>query len=462
MLLAWGRPAWASASGKETVAVAPLDAGARREAATVERRLATWIAGDPRFAFVDVGDAARTAAANRAAKAAPALKAGLTAYDGMNYQGALDRLDNAVRLYQHTDLARHLDDLLDAYAARTLALYYAGRVADARNQLTDLFTLDPSYTLPASRMTPEVAKLASQVRDTVRGADPTSLEVHADPVPAQVYVDGHYAGVTPVVVPHLLAGHHFVTARADGYAVAYKQGLAAPGQIITVHLDPASRGPKLLALERGLAAGLDGRTPSRPAAAIARFASADAVAAIGVSTTDTGLARLIGVRVAADGHILAYAQTTLPHDGAGPAIDAFASLLHDHDRPRGPGGAPITALSPGGGLGMRGWGYVTGGAGALVLAAGVAVGLTAASTGARARAVPQADNAIYQKLLGQARGEALTANVLYGVGAVGLGVGLYMVLAGGHPTPAASDGNVFSLAPTVLPGGFAVTAAGRF
>lgn len=463
VLLASVRPAVASTSGKETVAVVPLEASARGRAATVERRLETWVAGDPRFIFVDLGAAARRPGVHRAAKAAVDLKAGLAAYDTMQYQQALALLDKAANLYQRSDLAHHLDGLLDVYAARALALYYAGRVADARNQLTDLFTLAPTYTLPASRMTPEVAKLASQIRGTVRGTDPTSLEIHSDPVPAQVYVDGHYAGVTPVVVPNLIAGHHFVAARADGYAVAYTQGLAAPGQIVTLHLDPAARGPRLHTLERDLAAGLDSRNPSGPAAAIARFAHAASVLVVGVSTSDTGSVHLIGVRVAADRHILAYSETNLPSSGSGPAIDVFAGRLHAHDRPRGPGGRPITALSPAGhGLGMRGWGYVTGGTGAVALAAGIAIGLTASATGAKARAVPQADNATYQKLMGQARGEALTANVLYGVGAVGIGVGLYLMFAGGHSAPASSDSSVFSLAPAVVPGGFAVAVAGRF
>jgi hypothetical protein len=105
-------------------------------------------------------------------------------------------------------------------------------------------------------------------------------------------------------------------------------------------------------------------------------------------------------------------------------------------------------------------GYAIGGAGVAALAGGLVAGLAANSAYQdEKKAAAAGDLPKFESLRDQAKSRALTADILYGVGAVGVGVGTYLVLSApsaAESTPPLSVG----LAPTrsgallVLAGGF--------
>jgi hypothetical protein len=105
-------------------------------------------------------------------------------------------------------------------------------------------------------------------------------------------------------------------------------------------------------------------------------------------------------------------------------------------------------------------GYAIGGAGVAALAGGLVAGLAANSAYQdEKKAAAAGDLPKFERLRDQAKSRALTADILYGVGAVGVGVGAYLVFSApsaAESTPPVSVG----LAPTrsgallVLAGGF--------
>lgn len=457
----------------EAVVVVSTDDGSASAAPQIAHDLMAWGAHSGKYTEVDVatkvmggGPATRAAAA---ATGAAKLKAGLAAYDALTYDTALTDLADAEQAYLSADARTHLKGLLDVYAARALALYYAGRVPDAKTQLVDIFALDKGYVFDKTRTTPEVQKLAEAVRATETKLSPADLEIQTSPAGAQVWVDGRYVGISPTEAKGLIPGNHLVTVVRTGDAFSQRQVVAAPGKIVQVDLKPAPGAAKLHQLLQGVKRGFASRTWSEPVAAVANWANADQVLAVAVRTgTESGL-HLDAARVARDGHLLAVMSTHV-QGGAGldAAVAAFATRLHAKDLPRGPNGQPITTL---GGFGSpQLYGAITGGVGVAAIVGAVIMGVTASGTAARARAVPQLDETLYKNTLGQARSQALVADVLYVIGAVGAGVGTWLFLkkpagaAAPAPAPSGMGENApfFSLAPVPLPGGAGLTVQGRF
>ena len=462
----------ARAAVKEAVVVVPADPGSASAAPAVARALEAWSAKSGRYSPVSVaekamgdGPATRQAAAKTGAAK---LQAGLTAYDSLSYDEALADLDAAAKAYLDSDIRDHLQGLLNVYGARVLALYYAGKVADARNQLIDIFTLDHDYAFDKTRMTPDVQQVVNGVRATQAKVPTTSLEVQTSPANAQVWVDGNYVGVSPAEAKGLTTGYHLVTVVRPGYAFSQSRQLAAPGKLVEVKLQAAPGQAKLDALLKGVAVGFKKQAWSRPEAALARWAGAKQVLAVSVRTGSEKGLHLDAARVANDGHLLAVSSADVPSGGGlAQAVMAFAAGIHKTDRPRGPNGEPITTLSTGLSLGgPKLYGAILGGVGVAAIVGGVVMGLSANGTAAKARAVPQLDDALYQKTLSQARGQALVADILYAVGIVGAGVGSWLLLkpTGGAAAPsnAPAGGDVFSLAPVPVPGGAAVMIHGSF
>lgn len=140
--------------------------------------------------------------------------------------------------------------------------------------------------------------------------------------------------------------------------------------------------------------------------------------------------------------------------GAPPALRAApeaapASSLTP--APPAPAGAEESARGS-----RRRWAWIAGGAGVALAAGGVAFGLGANAALDDQRAASRAgDLTAYNDARDRARSRALVADVLYGVGAVGLGAGLYLGLTSRGPVAAGA-----AIVPTQ--GGLALVAGGEF
>jgi TolB-like protein len=121
---------------------------------------------------------------------------------------------------------------------------------------------------------------------------------------------------------------------------------------------------------------------------------------------------------------------------------------------------PVSEPAPKKGSSRKTWGWTVGGVGAAALVGGVVSGLSAKSAyDAEKAAAAAGDIPTFESKRDTAKSRALMADVLYGVGAVGVGVGAWLIFTG--PSASESPPSVsLGLAPTssgalvVLAGGF--------
>lgn len=464
-----------ASAASEAIGVVAMSRSSERDAVALEAVVQSWAIRSAKIDFYDVSDQARAkdleAREKKASEAEEAYKRGLAEYDGMSYESSLAAIERAIELYEQTDLTRHLDGLLKSYSIRALALFYAGQVSQAKNQLTDLYTLQPTFAFEGGRLTPDIEGLVDEARSSVEQAPPTTLEVQAQPGFSKVFVDGRYLGVTPLEAKKLTPGNHFVTVLGTGKAFAQERHIAAPGQIARFKLNPAEGGRALLGRLEAIKTGVRAKKVSEPGVGLAKLAGADQALLIGVAATETSTLRVYAYRIAKDGHIQAAAETVIPNipTKMTAKMDAFLDTVHGKDLPRGPNGSPVKVLQDAGGPFPLS--YVIGGAGGAFIVGGAVMGVLASGSRSKAQSLPNipANDGTYASHISAMKSQSLMANIFYGVGVVGLGVGgyfFYMEMKDGQPAggaPAEGGSDPFtSIMPVPLADGGAVVIQGSF
>jgi TolB-like protein len=119
--------------------------------------------------------------------------------------------------------------------------------------------------------------------------------------------------------------------------------------------------------------------------------------------------------------------------------------------------SPADAAPGAAGSSRRTWGWTLAGSGLALVAGGAAFGALASSAYTDEKAAAAAgDLARYESLRTQVKSRALTADVLYGLGAVSLGTGAYLLFT----SPRAPRPIAFTVTPT--PSGAVAVVAGEF
>jgi hypothetical protein len=163
-----------------------------------------------------------------------------TLQKGLDALGQLE-LEEAVGLLQ--DAVDHLvvvlpyikkQELADAMVALASAHAQQGRRRASNAVLIRLLTWRADYEIDPQQYPPAMVAQVEEARRAVMKQARGEVRVESEPPGAQVFVDGRYVGVTPVVATDLLVGEHFVTFKKLGY----KKGLRvaqvsarAPGQV---------------------------------------------------------------------------------------------------------------------------------------------------------------------------------------------------------------------------------------
>ncbi len=458
-------------AARATAIAVPLEPRLAREAATVSYVVQSVLRQSPRVDYVDLAERAQGGAAReRAAKGEAAkkvLEEGRLAFDGFEYDAAAAKFQEAIRLYEESDLSRDFAGLLQALALLGATHYFNGNLDAARQAMGRLLSLRPDYVFDATLFPPPVLELAEQVRAEVVAASNNPLEVQVRPVPARVYVDGVFRGISPVSLAKLAGVEHYVSAVAPGYAFAQEKHRAGPAAVAKITLKPAAEGRALAGLLRDLEKGFRAGQVHQQGAKLAQWAGVDEVIVGGISGGPGSKLEIVLARIASDGHVasIARGEVSLRDAAAMQTVAALAmKVASPPDLPRGPGGAPVfTALEVGGGFGAREWGYVSSGVGAALLLGGGFFALQASQAAARAKGTPQVEQSLIERRIADARSKALFADSLFAAGAVAAGVGIYLILPKGESAEIESEEeDPFALAPVPLSGGAGVVFVGSF
>lgn len=91
-------------------------------------------------------------------------------------------------------------------------------IVSAETAFRRALLLDPSLTFQVDRYeNPRLEEPFLAAQKSISDAPKGKFRVDSTPKAAEVYIDGSYAGITPVEVPNLGVGEHFLTVRRDGY-----------------------------------------------------------------------------------------------------------------------------------------------------------------------------------------------------------------------------------------------------
>jgi hypothetical protein len=443
----------ASTGPTVTVVAIPLDAAARAEAARLTHFAEQAVARSGRLELVRLTDALDTGGRREreasAADAAAAMKEGQKAYDELDTQQALQQFDKAVRAYEAGDLSRHFGELIRARVMKAASQVANGENTAAQLEIRSVLAMDPRAQFSPNFFPPDEMAFVEKERKSALAAAKTSLSVRTEPVPAQVYVNGEFRGVSPVSLTDLTPADHYVTVVAPGYALAQRR--AREGETVLT-LKPVAAQKALQTATEKAARKPEGPDRDMALRELGTLAGVSQVLALlvrggaGAGPLDVTALRLD----VADGHNQAWALATVPRgEGMAAGSDALLTGLVSEDAPR-QGGKPVTHFS-GGSATRRTVGYVLMATGVAMVAGGVYFGMEASAKEDDFRRAPQ-NSARAKDLKDTGKTYALVADVgvIAGLAAAGLG-GYFAFADGGGSSSSKAPAPVSPATPTRAP-----------
>jgi hypothetical protein len=422
----------AAAESTVTVVAIALDAAARAEAPRLAHLAEQEVARSGRLRLVRLADAldegGRREREARAAEAAAAMKEGQRAYDELDTQQALQQFDRAVRASEAADLSLRFGDLSRARVMKAASQVANGENTAAQLEIRAVLAVDPRAQFSPNFFPPDQMAFVEKERKAVLAAPRSSLTVRTEPVPAQVFVDGVFRGVSPVEVTDLPPADHYVTVRAPGYALAQRRARSGDTELT---LAPVAAQQPLRVLTETVARKPRGAERDRALRELGALAGTSQVLALlvgggaGAAPLEVTALRLD----VADGHNLAYALGTVPR---GDAMDAgsreLLARLVSADAPR-QGGRPVTHFAQVSAT-RRTVGYVMVATGVALLAGGIYFGMEAAAKEDDFRRAVQTSPRA-QDIKDTGRTYALVADIGIVAGLVSAGLGSYFAFSGG-------------------------------
>jgi hypothetical protein len=419
-----------------TVLVVPLDAAARGQLPRLTYQAEQAVASAGRFELVRLADALDAHGARereaKAAEAAAAFQEGLTAYDELDTQKALQQFDKAAQLYEGSDLSRHFMDMSRARVMKIAAYVANGDNKAFQRELKEVLARNPRAEFSANFFPPDELAQIEKARRSILTEATRTLEVKTGNVPAQIFMDGEFQGASPVTLTGLTPSEHFVTAIAPGYALAqgrFRGEAALP-------LQPLSNAPLLEAWVDRISSAPEGKDRDAALRELGIFAGTQQVLALLVrGTPGAGAQDALAIRLdVSDGHNQGYAVAPLPPGSAAieAAIQPLLASVLQTDAPRGKEGRPVRHYpTEGPSAGRRTAGYVLLATGAALVAGGVYFGLEASSKADEFKKMQQTDPRA-EKLRSDGKTYALVADVGILAGVVSAGAGTWLAFLGGR------------------------------
>ena len=267
----------AAQAGNGTVSVIcaepPSKGGAYRAAASATLALRKELASrgrevvDPTAALFPTGAAAKV----RVKEARAAVKAAVLEYDSLEFGKAAEQLDGAVETLRK---ALALDPAAVSRAEYAKALHYRGAAAfydgdkDAAGRyFADALAFAPGEGMDETIFPPDPVALFGEIREGL--TQDGVIAVESTP-PAEVYLDGGPAGVSPLKLEGLTPGTHLLRVQAPGYRPANRwvKVEAAQEAGLTIKLKP---GKKLRPFTSALASVRAELLRSRPGSGVTRL-----------------------------------------------------------------------------------------------------------------------------------------------------------------------------------------------
>jgi hypothetical protein len=123
----------------------------------------------------------------------------------------MESVDVIIQQFEANLEAVRREQLIDAYMIGAVARCRLHRQRECEEMFARVVTFREQHEYDAQRFPAEYADVFNRVRTRVLAGPRSTLLVQTEPAGAEVYVDGRSYGPSPVTVPELLVGDHYVT-----------------------------------------------------------------------------------------------------------------------------------------------------------------------------------------------------------------------------------------------------------
>ncbi len=140
------------------------------------------------------------------------------AFDARQYEDAGIKLKATMReFYKAAGAMRECGNFCDAIAMFAAVNFETGDAEEARLQLLDLSSLNPTYELSPKRFSRDFINLRGQVATSRNASLRGNAKVTSKPAGARVYLDGEFMGFTPAALQTLPCGKHLLRVEKPGF-----------------------------------------------------------------------------------------------------------------------------------------------------------------------------------------------------------------------------------------------------
>lgn len=387
LLLVLAAPA--AADGALAVIATGADEGLDRIAAEAEARARAVALGAGRD-LVAVARAPETRSA-AVARGTALVEEGAKAYAELESDVATDKLTEALATLRHElDGDGAMDAFVRALALLGSTFHQSGDTKRAEKIFRELVTVRPRYQLDPKTFPPADLKLLQDVQDDLAFTPPGKLEIESGGLPAAVFVDGRFRGVTPLSLEGVNPGRHQVLRKRQGYESRADVVDVGDGKTARVEdvLVPPEGGEETLELILGVRVDPFALHPTMLALG-ERLGDPEMLVMTAVADPSKGRVLCVVRAVPGEGVLLAFQEIPLKEgwpealdkavtEMIAPSADAVVASAVPEDKPA-PAPAPVAPEDEGDG---SVWLWVLGGGGgavavAAIVGAGVAVALLA-------------------------------------------------------------------------------------
>lgn len=197
-------------------------------------------ARDPEARLFDALKAASPPDMARGPDYAPALERGVEALGSRRYRQAQQELHRALEAIRSSLVQVPKQALAEASVHAAAAQLGLGRHDQALRALEDLLVWRPQHDLRLRvEEPPGWEELVAQARAWIASAPTGSVQIASVPPGAEAFVDGRRLGATPVLVPNITVGTHYVSLKLEGYRrVILPVEVRGAGRTVSVPLQP--------------------------------------------------------------------------------------------------------------------------------------------------------------------------------------------------------------------------------